>query len=355
MRVQCESTTSVASIVPRQVAPIEASAQDRQLANSSVMQRFVVNGDWHGVRIDRFLDHALPKTVTKSLVQKSIRLGRIQTSSAASAHDEEASLTSIRHSSHRVVNGQQIFVPLSIIQSKADAASSKPTTPTLADIEFTKQLILHKHRDFVAINKPRGLASQGGVGVVRHLGTHVFPALQHVLGDQELPRIVHRLDRDASGVLVLARSRTAAAALSRSLAEHNWQKHYVALVRGSPIQQEGSIQNRLLKYSDPRPREAITEFRVLEQRANLALISLSPRTGRQHQLRIHCAQSLQSPILGDTKYGDHALESGESQLYLHAWRLELPLIDSSSSSSSSIAIEAPIPFEFFERIRQSST
>lgn len=319
------------------------------------MQRFVVNADWHGVRIDRFLDHALPKTVTKSLVQKSIRLGKIQTSAA---HDEQAaaSLSSIKHSSHRVVNGQQIFVPLSIIQSKADIASkSATTTPTMADIEFTKPLILYKHRDFVAINKPRGLASQGGVGVVRHLGTQVFPALQHVLGDQELPRIVHRLDRDASGVLVLARSRTAAAALSRSLAEHNWQKHYVALVRGSPIQQVGSIQNRLLKYNDPRPREAITEFRVLEQRANLALIALSPRTGRQHQLRIHCAQSLQSPILGDTKYGDRELESGESHLYLHSWRLELPLIDSAAASSSSIAIEAPIPFEFFERIRQSST
>lgn len=348
VRVQCESTTNVALIVPRPVEPIEANARDRQPRNSS-MQRFVVNADWHGVRVDRFLDHALPRTVTKSLVQKSIRLGKIRIGVVGA--EVSSSLSRVKHSD-RVANGQQIFVPLSIIQQQ-NATKSIPV-PTAADIEFAKRLILLEHRDFVAINKPRGLASQGGVGVIRHVGTQLFPALQHVLGDPELPRIVHRLDRDASGVLVFARSRAAAAALSRSLADHRWNKQYVALVRGAPSQQEGSIQNRLLKYNDPRPRDAITEFRVLEQRAGLALISLSPRTGRQHQLRIHCAQSLRSPILGDTKYGDRGLESGEKHLFLHSWRLELPLL-TDSDSKKSITIEAPIPLEFLERIRNSPT
>jgi 23S rRNA pseudouridine955/2504/2580 synthase len=294
-----------------------------------MMRRLVVTDEWHNVRADRFLAHVLPR----SLVHKQLRLGRIKL-----AHDAPP----LTHSD-RVVRDQVLLVPDALFD---DVQRPAPREPTAQELEATQKMILFSNRDLVAIDKPRGLASQAGVGVRhRHVAAALFPALRRILGDAESPRIVHRLDRDASGVLVLARSRPAAAALSAALVEHRWHKEYVALVRGAPPQGAGSIRNQLLKHNVATARDAHTDYRVLDARGDVSLLSLIPHTGRQHQLRIHCAQSLRTPILGDTKYGTPDLESGEACLYLHAHRLRLSL-----SAHQEIEIEAPIPPEFRERL-----
>jgi 23S rRNA pseudouridine1911/1915/1917 synthase len=104
------------------------------------------------------------------------------------------------------------------------------------------------------------------------------------------------------------------------------------------------FKNRLLRHGETTPRDAHTDYRVLESHNNISLLSLTPHTGRQHQLRIHCAESLHTPILGDTKYGSSSsLESGEQRLFLHSHRIRL---------SKEIEIESSIPIEFQERIEK---
>jgi 23S rRNA pseudouridine955/2504/2580 synthase len=292
------------------------------------MRRIVVNDDWHNVRADRFLASLLPR----SLVNKQIRLGRII------LNDEKK----LSHSD-RLISGQSVSIPEQFFLS---SSSSKTKVNQSIDIESIRKLILFSNKDLIAIDKPCGMASQGGVGVgARHIGAALFPALREILGDTDLPRIVHRLDRDVSGVLVLARTRRAAASLSAALAAHEWQKQYIALVRGIPSGSSiGSIQNRLLRHGETTPRDAHTDYRVLESHNNISLLSLTPHTGRQHQLRIHCAESLHTPILGDTKYGSSSsLESGEQRLFLHSHRIRL---------SKEIEIESSIPIEFQERIEK---
>lgn len=290
------------------------------------MRRIVVNDDWHNVRADRFLATLLPR----SLVNKQLRLGRILVNETPLTHAD------------RLLAGQHLSIPERLFNSPPPAIVKVPHSN---EIESIRKLILFSNHDLVAIDKPCGLASQGGVGVgARHVGAALFPALRHILGDADLPRIVHRLDRDVSGVLVLARSRRAAAALSAALAAHSWQKQYVALVRGTPSGAAvGSIHNRLLRHGETTARDAHTDYRVLESRGDVSLLSLTPRTGRQHQLRIHCAEALHTPILGDAKYGAAALETGERRLFLHSHRIRL---------SNEIEIESPIPVEFRKRLEQ---
>jgi 23S rRNA pseudouridine955/2504/2580 synthase len=210
--------------------------------------------------------------------------------------------------------------------------------------------VVHRDHDVLVLDKPHGLAVQGGPGIARSVDA-LLDGLR--FGAEERPRLVHRLDRDTSGVLVLARSAASAARLAAAFRGRDVEKVYWALVVGRPEAPEGRIDLALAKLGGPRgertravddPGEgarAITDFRSLDAvKGRVAWLELRPLTGRTHQLRVHCAEALGCPVLGDGKYGgaDAHLEGVPNKLHLHARALRLP-----HPAGGTLEVAAPPP------------
>jgi 23S rRNA pseudouridine955/2504/2580 synthase len=207
--------------------------------------------------------------------------------------------------------------------------------PSESDLDDLAQRVIHLDDAVLVLDKPSGLAVQGGTGTERHLDAMLDGLM---FGITDRPRLVHRLDRDTSGVLVLARNRTAAKALAQSFKSREAEKTYWALVVGRPEIDEGMIDLPLIKkggqggekvqvdHDEGQPAQ--TAYRVLDAAAQTASwLELSPHTGRTHQLRVHC-DAIGHPILGDGKYGgSQAFPDKENlarRLHLHAHRIKLP-------------------------------
>lgn len=184
---------------------------------------------------------------------------------------------------------------------------------SLADLEELRKCIIHNDDDIVAFNKPAGLAVQGGTGIrksVDKMASALFP--------YDKISLVHRLDRETSGVLVVAKNQRAAQKLSDAFQNKTAHKEYLALLNGSVNTKNGVIDNYMIKGqvfdtpqrvnngSGQRPQRAITEYKVLSQASGcVSWVLFSPKTGRTHQLRLHSALSLNAPIVGDNLYGRH--------------------------------------------------
>lgn len=206
---------------------------------------------------------------------------------------------------------------------------------TDADRKLAKSLVIYKDADVLAINKPAGLAVQGGTKTERHLDG-MLEALNY--DAEEKPRLVHRLDKDTSGVMLLARNRKSASDLGKVFKGRETRKVYWAVLAGVPEMESGTITYPLSKLPgkagermvvDPEEgKPSVTEFRVLERAGSrVCLVALWPKTGRTHQLRVHMS-ALGTPILGDGKYGGaEAFVSGEEidkRLHLHAKEIDVP-------------------------------
>ena len=197
-------------------------------------------------------------------------------------------------------------------------------------------MVIFRDEQVIVLNKPAGLAVQGGPGIVRHVDG-MLDALRD--GSEHRPRLVHRIDRDTSGLLLLARTPGVAGHLAASFRGRDVRKTYWAVVVGRPSPAEGVIDLPLarlgagpgsLTVAAERDEEdaahALTEYAVKDAAARkLSWLELSPLTGRTHQLRVHC-EALGTPILGDPKYGGEAahLDGFPDQLHLHARALDLP-------------------------------
>jgi RluA family pseudouridine synthase len=187
-------------------------------------------------------------------------------------------------------------------------------------------VLLHRDDEVLVIDKPAGLAVAPGLRGGPSLEDQL-PALQ--MGKKRPPQAAHRLDQDTAGCLVLGRTKPALAALGVLFAEGRARKTYWAVVRGGPKRDAGVVEAPLLKVSskaagwrmvvDPKGQPAVTEWRVLGRGNGLAWLELRPRTGRTHQIRVHCAH-LGQPILGDARYG-----GGSGALHLLARAIALPL------------------------------
>ncbi len=226
-----------------------------------------------------------------------------------------------------------------------------------------RDAIIHRDDHAIVINKPPGLAVQGGSNTTRHIDG-LLDGLR--FGSEERPRLVHRLDKDTSGVLLIARTAAAAAFFTRAFRDKTTRKTYWAIVAGLPETRQGKIDLALAKRSGVGPKgargervhadddgkDAVTYYTVIDSAGDRASwLALLPLTGRTHQLRAHCA-AIGTPILGDGKYGGAAAHipggAAAHRLQLHARALEIP-----HPAGFTLTVTAPLPahmlrmWEFF--------
>jgi RluA family pseudouridine synthase len=227
-------------------------------------------------------------------------------------------------------------------------------TLSAQEAEYARSLVVAEDPHLIAFNKPAGLAVQGGSGIKRSL-EDLLEAFAKSNGKK--PRLVHRLDRETSGVIIAARTKPAAAFFSEAFAGRDAQKTYLAIVcGGAPDPAAGEIALALKKASRrgldimevaPDGQAALTRYKTLSAAAGAALVELSPETGRMHQLRAHLA-AIGRPIAGDGKYGGlFRLGAVEApSLLLHAAALEIPHPDGGRRR-----FEAPPPPVFLGALR----
>jgi len=215
-----------------------------------------------------------------------------------------------------------------------------------------RDAVIHRDEHAIVINKPPGLAVQGGSGTTRHVDG-LLDGLR--FGSDERPRLVHRLDKDTSGVLLIARTPAAAAFFTRAFRDKTTRKTYWAIVAGRPETRQGKIDLALAKgaaakglggrervRADDDGKDAVTYYTVVDSAGDRASwLALLPLTGRTHQLRAHCA-AIGTPILGDGKYGGAAAHipggAAVHRLHLHARELEIP-----HPAGFTLKVTAPLP------------
>ncbi len=296
----------------------------------------VGDGD-DGVRVDRWFKNRYPG-LTHVRLQKLLRSGQVRVNGKRVK------------SNTRLEKGQQLRIP-PLAKEKVKDKSAAPKT-SKADSRDLRARVIHKDDDIIVIDKPAGLAVQGGSGIRKHLDA-MLDAL--CFDAPERPRLVHRLDKDTSGVLVLARNPVAARTLTAAFREKKIRKVYWAVVVGVPQPEEGMINLDLAKVSgrggervvtgSPDGKKAQTYFRILDHAGQKAAwVVFEPLTGRTHQLRVH-AIALGTPILGDGKYGGREafLDGGKisGQLHLHARAMRIP-----QAKGAVLEVTAPLPEHF---------
>jgi 23S rRNA pseudouridine955/2504/2580 synthase len=275
-------------------------------------------------RLDRWFRRHFPR-LTQGALQRMLRTGQVRVNGKRA------------DAGTRLEPGQEVRVPP--LPAGPAPSGGEGRRLSAADEGAARDLaarIIHRDDDVLVLDKPHGLAVQGGPGIARSVDG-LLDGLR--FGAEERPRLVHRLDRDTSGVLVLARGAAAAARLAAAFRGRDVEKTYWALVVGRPEAPEGRIDLALAKLGGPRgeraravddPAEgarAITDFRTLDAvKGRVTWLELRPLTGRTHQLRVHCAEALGCPVLGDGKYGgaEAHLEGLPNKLHLHARALRLP-------------------------------
>ena len=319
--------------VPR-LAPPVAGAERLQAAGK--VQTVAVTADESGMRVDRFFEARFPG-LSFSHIQRIIRKGEVRVNGKRTQPKA------------RLEVGQAVRIP----PLKVEAPAPRDDAPAAQkDRAFLKSIILFEDADVMVLNKPMGLAVQGGSGTTRHidgmLGTMRGP-------DGQRPRLVHRLDKDTAGCLLVAKTRFAAAALAKTFRSRSARKIYWALVAGVPKPAQGRISTylakqeveedsymRIAKHGEKDAVHAVTYYAVVEPAAHkFAWISLKPVTGRTHQLRAHMAH-VGNPIVGDPKYFN--IENWEfpggvqNKLHLLARRIAVP-----HPRGGIIDVSAPLP------------
>jgi len=287
---------------------------------TSVAETVTVDGDDGPVRLDRWFKRHYP-ALAHGRLEKLLRTGQIRVDGKRAKGGD------------RLMPGQAIRIPPLDEAPSPASATPRPLLP--GDEAILQDAILHQDEAVIVLNKPPGLAVQGGTRSERHLDG-LLDGLR--FGRAERPKLVHRLDKDTSGVLVIARSTAAAVFLTRAFRDKATRKIYWALAVGLPNPPQGRISLALAKRpsqggervrADPdEGKPAVTYYRVVESIGERASwLALLPVTGRTHQLRAHCA-AIGTPILGDGKYGGGASRlSGvpnAGRLHLHARTLSIP-------------------------------
>jgi 23S rRNA pseudouridine955/2504/2580 synthase len=303
-----------------------------------------VSDDEADIRLDRWFRRHFPG-VPQSAIQKLCRTGQVRVDGKRA------------EAATRLISGQAVRIP-----PLPAAPPPKPVhEPDASVIREMRAMVLYEDDHLLVLNKPYGLPVQGGPGISRH----VDGMLEGLRDDGEhRPRLVHRLDRDTTGVLLIARTPGAAAKLAAAFRGRDMEKTYWAVVAGRPVPVEGEIDLPLKRIGgdygertapaerdDEDAARAITEYRTLDHAARkLAWLELKPHTGRTHQLRVHCV-AIRAPILGDLKYARPDQNNAfaptvaglSEKLHLHARSLILP-----HPAGGVLEVEADLPPHMLE-------
>jgi len=322
--------------------PAQAPAPDAR--------QFTVGFDDDGIRLDRWFKRHMPDT-SFNLVSRWARTGQLRIDGRRATPGD------------RIEAGQIIRVPPAEAVAAAIAVAAKGPKPKrdrtpLSDDEtdFIRSLVIHEDRQAFVINKPPGLATQGGTKTERHVDG-LLDGLQY--DAENRPKLVHRLDKDTSGVLLLARTSRAAAHFAKAFSSRTARKIYWALVAGVPSIEDGMIElpigkqpgsgGEKMHVDTKEGSPARTRYRVIEQAGNRTCwVELQPYTGRTHQLRVHMA-AIGHPIIGDGKYGGiEAFLTGDisRKMHLHARRMKVDHPD-----GGAIDVIAELPQHFAESLK----
>jgi 23S rRNA pseudouridine955/2504/2580 synthase len=281
------------------------------------VKTLTITEDENELRLDRWFRRHFP-SLTHGKLEKLLRTGQVRVDGKRAKANT------------RLEPGQVLRIP-PLPEDAAEKRSGKTVLPTQKDRQRIKDAVLFEDKDVLVINKPAGLAVQGGTGISRHLDGF----LTAIYGEAERPKLVHRLDKETSGVFVLAKNAFAASRLAESFRSRNARKYYWALTYGVPKPKQGKISLALTKASDGKVhrdeeegKRAVTLYQVVQGAARIAFVALWPLTGRTHQLRVHM-QQIGTPIIGDPLYAEGKnleVPDGLSfdKLHLHARRLVLP-------------------------------
>jgi 23S rRNA pseudouridine955/2504/2580 synthase len=317
--------------------------------DSQTAREFNVGFDDDGIRLDRWFKRHLPDT-SYTTVAMWARTGQLRVDGARATPGD------------RIAAGQMLRVP----PPEADKASADEDKPkrvrervVLSDeeTELAQGMVIHKDFQAFVLNKPPGLATQGGTKTTQHVDG-LLDALQY--DNEGRPKLVHRLDKDTSGALLVARTSRAAAFFAKAFSGRTARKVYWALVVDVPSIEDGMIELPIAKQpgtggekmhvDEAEGAPARTRYRVIERAGNRAAwVELQPFTGRTHQLRVHMA-AIGHPIVGDGKYGGAAafLTGGISRkMHLHARRIKVDHPD-----GGGIDVTAALPTHFAESLKQ---
>jgi 23S rRNA pseudouridine955/2504/2580 synthase len=309
------------------------------------VRQFTVGLDDDGIRLDRWFKRHLPDA-SFNIVSRWARTGQLRVDGARATPGD------------RIQAGQVIRVPPA---EPAQAATAKPkkARPQLTpeQMEFAESMVIHRDSQALVINKPPGLATQGGTKTHDHVD-QLLDGLYYDLDTR--PKLVHRLDKDTSGALVLARTARAATYFSKSFSGRTARKTYWAIIMGVPSIEDGFIDLPLgkqpgtggekMQVDEEEGQAARTRYRVIDYAGNRAAwVELQPHTGRTHQLRVHMA-AIGHPIVGDGKYGlaDAFLSGSISRkMHLHARRIRIDHPD-----GGKLDVTADLPTHFAETLAQ---
>lgn len=288
----------------------------------------------NGQRLDRWLQSTYPH-ITYPFIQKALRKGDIRVEGKKVEGKE------------RLETGQTVRLPPAFFHAES-AGNIRPLQDS--EIELARSLVVYEDKYILALNKPHGLATQGGSKTYKHVDRLLMAFEVH----GEKPKLVHRLDKDTSGIMIVAKSRAIAEKLGNDFKHRGIDKTYVAITLDTPKSHKDSVRAKLIKRPTPdgekvvvdreEGKPALTHYRVLSfSGRDAACVALRPDTGRMHQLRVHMAH-IHTPILGDHKYGGMIMEgpqaeAAQERMWLHALYLHLrhPVTD------EPLSLCAPLP------------
>lgn len=309
----------------------------------SGIEQITVTADEAGMRLDRWFKSHFPGLGFGHL-QKLLRTGQVRVDGKRV------------DAATRIATGQVVRIPpmqTDARVSATDKANARPRPRKLndSDRQAVEAMVLYEDREVMVLNKPAGLAVQGGSGLTRHLDG-MLEAFRDAKGEK--PRLVHRLDRETSGILLLAKTRKAAQSLTKSFRARQTRKIYWAMVAGVPKPRQGRISTylardeanermRVARHGEEDAQHSVSLYSVVENAGpKVAWVSLRPITGRTHQLRAHMAH-IGHPILGDPRYFNienwEAPGGVQNKLHLHARRIVIP----HPSGRGSLDVSAPLP------------
>ena len=303
---------------------------------------FTVSDDDDGIRLDRWFKRNMPE-VSFNIVSRWARTGQLRLAGKRAVPGD------------RIEAGQEIRIPpLEATPDRPARVQPKRDPLTDDEVQFVRDMVIHESPDAFVLNKPPGLATQGGTKTHQHLDR----LLDGLADEGGRPKLVHRLDKDTSGALLVARSARSAGHFAKAFSGRTARKVYWALVVGVPDAEQGTIDAPLAKQPGTGGEKmhvdrehglpAKTRWRVIDRAGNRAAwVELQPLTGRTHQLRAHMA-AIGHPIIGDAKYGgaEAFLTGGISRkLHLHARRIRID-----APEGGAIDVTAELPPHFAESL-----